>query len=83
MLDKFVLKKRADAIVSEHNGVHPMYIAFYSHAIYYESGRAKAAFERFNHHVTAAQSPAEIVASVHEALGHVAALSRFFFSSNK
>ncbi|WP_376985504.1 hypothetical protein [Bosea sp. R86505] len=74
---------RAKMTVSDHEGIYPVYGAFYVHAILYAAGRADASFARFGTALQADGSPAEIVASVHEALGHAAALSRFFFPADK
>jgi hypothetical protein len=60
-----------------------MCVAFYIEAICYAAERAEAAFARFADCVAGGKSASEIVASVHEALGHAAALSRFFFPSQK
>jgi hypothetical protein len=76
-------KVHAKQIVSDHEGIYPMYGAFYVQAILYAAGRADAAFKRFSSLLQANADPAEVVASVHEALGHTAALSRFFFPADK
>lgn len=76
-------KARAKQIVSDHDGIYPMYGAFYVQAILYAAGRADAAFKRFSSVLRANADPVEVVASVHEALGHTAALSRFFFPADK
>lgn len=76
-------RRRAQQIVSDYEGIYPMYGAFYVQAIRYASGRAQAAFARFAAAAEARASDAEIVASAHEALGHAAALSRFFFPVDK
>ncbi len=83
MLDKAELERRARLTVTECDGIQPMYIDFYVEATYYAAERAVAAFQRFTEYATASKSPSEIVASVHEALGHAAALSRFFFPVEK
>lgn len=76
-------KARAQQIVNDYEGIYPMYGAFYVQAILYAAGRANAAFTRFGAALRTGDGPAEIVASVHEALGHAAALSRFFFPTEK
>lgn len=76
-------KARAKQIVNDHEGIYLIYVAFYVQAILYAAGRANAAFTRFGSALQADADPAEIVACVHEALGHTAALSRFFFPADK
>lgn len=83
MISEDEKKARVKQIVSDHEGIYPMYGAFYIQAILYAAGRASAAFTRFETALRADAPPAEIVASVHEALGHTAALSRFFFPTDK
>lgn len=83
MFDKAEREKRVRFTVTECNGIHPMYVAFYVEAIYYAAERGVAAFQRFTEYTKANRTPSEIVASVHEALGHGAALSRFFFPVEK
>ncbi|MDR6624848.1 hypothetical protein [Caulobacter segnis] len=60
-------------------GIQPMYEVFYLEALTYSAGRAKDAFERFDQAVEEEKDAATIVATAHEALTHVAALSRFFW----
>jgi hypothetical protein len=83
MLDKAELDRRSHLTVTECDGIQPMYVAFYIEAIYYAAERAEAAFARFVDCATTRKSASEIVSSVHEALGHTAALSRFFFPVEK
>jgi hypothetical protein len=83
MLDKAELERRAHLTVTECDGIQPPYVAFYIEAIYYAAERAAAAFQRFTESAKAGKSASDIVASVHEALGHAAAMSRFFFPIEK
>lgn len=75
--------ERLRVIVNDYEGIYPIYMAFYVESIYYASSRACEAFNRFARHVSPLVSISEVVASVHEALGHTAALSRFFFPVDK
>jgi hypothetical protein len=70
MLDKAELERRAHLTVTECDGIQPPYVAFYIEAIYYAAERAAAAFQRFTESAKAGKSASDIVASVHEALGH-------------
>jgi len=74
-------ERRAGLIVEQCAGIHPPHEALYIRSIAYSAGRSVEAFRRFD----AANSddcPAELqVSLVHEALGHAAALSRYFWPS--
>lgn len=78
-LDRTELKKRESAVIETCQGIQPMFEAFYLEALTYAAGRANAAFDRFSEVLETDRAGAEIVASVHEALTHAAALSRFFW----
>ena len=82
-LKKLEVQQRAKQVVRDYSGILPPYRAFYIESILYASGRSIAAFSRFSAAVEVIASDTEIVASAHEALGHAAALSRLFFSSDK
>lgn len=82
-LDQAQLKQRANQIAVDYEGIYPAHGAFYVQAILYASERADAAFTKFGESLGPAAKPAEVVALVHEALGHTAALSRFFFPVRK
>ena len=71
--------KRAAQVADKYDGILPMYEAFYIEALMYSAGRAQAAFMRFDEAIASADDAATIVAIAHEALSHVAALSRFFW----
>jgi hypothetical protein len=66
-------------VVTDYDGIQPMFVAFYIEAVFYAAGRAEAAFSRFAQCVESKASLHDTVASAHEALGHASALSRFFF----
>jgi hypothetical protein len=75
--------RRAALVANECDGIEPQYIAFYAQAILYASERAAASFSRFESGLQEVRYASEIVGFVHEALGHTAALSRFFFVGRK
>lgn len=83
MISEDERKARTKQIVSDYDGIYPMYAAFYIQAILYAAGRAAASFKRFSSVLQSNADPVEVVASIHEALGHTAALSRFFFPADK
>ncbi len=71
---------RREKIVAENcGGIHPPYEAFYLEALVYAAGRAVAAFDRYDAATKDNSDEAAIVANVHEALTHAAAVSRFFW----
>lgn len=74
-----VRKVREALIAREHNGIYPVYEAFYIHSIIYAAERSETAFERFDEAVAADRPPELIFATVQEALTHAGALSRFFW----
>lgn len=76
-------QRRIRIVVTECDGIQAHYVAFYIEAIFYAAERGKLAFDRFNKLVANGGSASDIVASAHEALGHAAALSRFFFPVDK
>jgi hypothetical protein len=76
-------QRRIKIVVGECQGIQPPYVAFYIEAIFYAAERGQIAFDRFIQLVADKGSASDIVASAHEALGHAAALSRFFFPVDK
>lgn len=72
-------RKREKFVISQEDGIFPMYEAFYIEAILYSAGRAMDAFQRFDKAVRESAVAADIVATAHEALTHIAGLSRFFW----
>jgi hypothetical protein len=82
-VDKEEAQQRERIVVDEFEGIVPMYVAFYIEAIAYAAGRADAAFDRYVGEVGREGPDAEVVAAAHEALGHTAALSRFFFPADR
>lgn len=78
-LERHEKEKREGAVIETCQGIQPMFEAFYLEALAYAAGRADAAFDRFSEALGTDRTGAEIVATVHEALAHAAALSRFFW----
>jgi len=79
-LDDDELTRRAQIIANDYAGIFPMHLAFYARSILFAASRAIQAFGRFEESVAAADD-SEAVSSLHEALTHSAALSRFFWPS--
>jgi len=76
-------RERENYVVNQSDGILPMYEAFYIEALTYCAGRARSAFQRFDRALTDEQDQAAIVATAHEALSHVAALSRYFWPARE
>jgi hypothetical protein len=74
---------RENTITTDYQGILPYFEVFYLESIAYTAGRAVSAFERFDLAARKGDSKEETVASVQEALTHVAALSRFFWPVRK
>lgn len=64
------------------DGIFPMFEAFYIEAIIYSAGRAEDAFSRLETAVEQVRDPEVVIAIAHEALTHVAGLSRFFWPAS-
>lgn len=82
-MDRTEQQRRRQEVTESHGGIQPMFREFYFEAVAYAAGRAVAAFERFDKSLSSGGSSDETVASAHEALGHAAAVSRFFFPSTR
>ena len=80
-LDKVETNRRAAILVETVDGIHPPFEAFYILSVIYATSRSLAAFRRYSTSVTRCARDETIVSAVHEALGHAAALSRFFWPS--
>jgi len=80
-MERFILDSRANEIVSEWSGIFAPYEAFYIHSILYSADRVLEAFERYESLRSKAASGPDQVSAIHEALGHAASLSRYFWPS--
>ena len=76
-------REREKYVINQSDGILPMYEAFYIEALTYCAGRARSAFQRFDQALAEGRDPATIVATAHEALTHVAALSRYFWPARE
>ena len=70
-------------ILEECGGIFTPYEAFYISSIQYSAQRALDAFLRYKVCLASNSNPASTVSTIHEALGHAAALSRFFWPARK
>lgn len=80
-LDLEELDSRAKLITEDCAGIHPPLEAFYIHSLLYSSGRCLEAFERYDYLKDKDISPEYLISITQEAVGHAAALSRFFWPS--
>jgi hypothetical protein len=79
--DKREIIERAVIVSSDDGGIIPYCEAFYIESILYAAGRAKEAFERYESMLKQEIEPAYLISIIQEAVGHAAALSRFFWPS--
>jgi hypothetical protein len=75
------LDRRATLLTNKFAGINPPSEAFYIRSILYSASRARNAFERFAEVRSTAVQDQDQVSLIHEALGHAASLSRFFWPS--
>lgn len=75
------LDRRATLLINKFAGINPPTEAFYIRSILYSASRARNAFERFAEVRSTAVQDQDQVSLIHEALGHAASLSRFFWPS--
>ena len=73
-------KDRRGKLVAEHSdGIHPPYEIFYLMSVWETAARTLDAFERYDALLAEGARDLAIVATLQEALTHVAALARFFW----
>lgn len=80
-LDHEELEKRAGITVEMCKGIQPMHMAFYTLSISYSAERALAAFKLYDYLIENNADAASIISAVQEAIGHIGALSRYFWPS--
>ena len=80
-LDKTEVDRRATILVENCDGIYPPFEAFHILSVLYSTSRSLAAFRRYSSAISRGAGDDTIVSAVHEALGHAAALSRFFWPS--
>jgi len=74
-------RRRRIEIVQGCGGVLPHCEAFYIHSVQYAASRSYEAFLRYDGYLASSADASTIVSTVHGALSHAAALSRFFWPS--
>ncbi|EGA64946.1 hypothetical protein [Vibrio brasiliensis] len=78
-IDNEEKERRARIVVDDCGGIQFPQEAFYIHSIAYSSGRCIEVFERYANLKNEDIPPSYLVALVQEAVGHAAALSRYFW----
>lgn len=74
-------EQRAAIVASDWDGIVPNIEAFYIHSIIYSTSRCIDAFLRYEALDKTQHNAEELVSIVQEAVGHAAALSRYFWPS--
>lgn len=70
---------RREEILTLDGGIFHMFEGLYIEAITYSAGRAEDAFSRLDTAIKESREPEIVIAIAHEALTHVAGLSKFFW----
>lgn len=83
MLEPAERVRREAIIAKDYGGIFPAHEAFYIQSLIYAAGRAEDAFDRFDRAIEESGDPELIVATIQEALTHTAALSRFFWPTER
>lgn len=73
------LERRAKITSDQCAGIQPMHLAFYGQSIHYSAERCLSAFARYDALLKSESNAVELVSVVQEAIGHAAALSRYFW----
>lgn len=74
-------RERRAAVVAQNGGILPHYDAFYNLSVRYIAEQGKQAFDRYLERVDDGCPPDELIVTVQTAVGHAAALSRYFWPS--
>ncbi len=80
-MDVDEIEQRASLVVTDYGGIIPYVEAFYIHSIIYSASRCLDSFARYDHLKDNGGSADELISLVQEAVGHSAALSRYFWPS--
>jgi len=75
------LIRRANAVIESCGGIVPYAEVFYIQSLLYSSARTLESFEEYEELLRADVEAAYLVSVVQEAIGHAAALSRYFWPS--
>jgi len=79
-MDNQELERRARSTNEMCSGIQPMHMVFYRHSIYYSADRCIFAFSEYEKMLEdQTPDPRALISTVQEAIGHAAALSRYFW----
>ena len=78
-MDEAERKRREAIVISDHNGIIPYAEVFYIISIIYAAEACLVAYARYEYECARGQDDAAAASAMHEALGHAAGLSRFFW----
>lgn len=73
------LVRRAEIVVRDYAGIVPYFEVMFLHSMLYASGRSLESFEQFRRIEDPRADPEYAISVVLEAVGHAAAVSRFFW----
>jgi hypothetical protein len=76
------LERRAKITSEQCAGIQPMHLAFYGQSIHYSAERCLSAFARYDELLKSESNAIELVSTVQDAIGHAAALSRYFWPTS-
>ena len=74
-------ERRAKLVSDDYDGIVPYCEAFYIHSIMYSAQRCLESFDKYNKLKNEEVSPEYLICILQEAVGHAAALSRYFWPS--
>ncbi len=80
-MDKEELERRAEIAAKDYQGIVPYCEAFYLHSIIYSAERCIDSFDRYESQKGTQATADSLVSIIQEAVGHAAALSRYFWPS--
>ncbi|MDO6721618.1 hypothetical protein Q4575_19645 [Psychrosphaera sp. 1_MG-2023] len=81
-MDNEELERRAKITNETCGGIQPMHKVFYSLSIKYSADRCLNAFRVYDYLLSKNADAEELISSVQEAIGHAAALSRYFWPTS-
>lgn len=82
-MDNQELERRAKINTDLCNGIQPMHTVFYQHSIYYSAERCICAFNEYQRTLEdQTLDPCHLISTIQEAIGHAAALSRYFWPTS-
>lgn len=81
MLDAEEKATRSGLVIDHYDGVVPQFQAFYIESIKYSASRCLIAFGKYGELTKDGNNKEQLVSLVQEAVGHAAALSRYFWPS--